>query len=134
MDKHFGLWSEGHNVLQIPFQCLFCRSNNSSWQLDYEVDAHSMDLNTCSPLVSMVHWSVRYFKSTVKPVLKSHSKIDKTKILLKNGSLMKVESTVKPVLSSHSKKAKIKVLITNGSLMKVESIAECSPWSILQYI
>ena len=23
--------------------------------------------------------------------------------------------------------------MTNGSLMKVESIAECSPWSILQY-
>ena len=41
--------------------------------------------------------------------------------------------TVKPVLSSHSKKDKTKVLIANGSLMKVESIAECSPWSILQY-
>lgn len=27
------------------------RGNNSSWQLDYEVDAHSMDLNTCSPLM-----------------------------------------------------------------------------------
>ena len=26
-----------------------------------------------------------------------------------------------------------KILITNSSLMKVESIAECSPWSILQY-
>ena len=25
------------------------------------------------------------------------------------------------------------MLMTNGSLMKVESIAECSPWSILQY-
>ena len=25
------------------------------------------------------------------------------------------------------------LLITNGSLMKVVSIAECSPWSILQY-
>ena len=24
-------------------------------------------------------------------------------------------------------------LMTNGSLMKVTSIAECSPWSILQY-
>ena len=28
---------------------------------------------------------------------------------------------------------KTKVLMTNGSLMKVESIAECSPWNILQY-
>ena len=43
------------------------------------------------------------------------------------------ESTVKPVLSDHSKIDKTKVLMTNGSLMKVESIAECSHWSILQY-
>ena len=28
---------------------------------------------------------------------------------------------------------KTKVLVVNGSLMKVERIAECSPWSILQY-
>ena len=34
--------------------------------------------------------------------------------------------TVKPVSSSHSKMDKTKVLKTNGSLMKVESIAECS--------
>ena len=34
--------------------------------------------------------------------------------------------TVKPVLSGHSKMDKTKVLKTNGSLMKVESIAECS--------
>ena len=41
--------------------------------------------------------------------------------------------TVKPVLSGHSKKDKAKISMTNGSLMKVESIAECSHWSILQY-
>ena len=41
--------------------------------------------------------------------------------------------TVKPVLSGHSKIDKTKILMTNGSLMKVESMAECSPWSILQY-
>ena len=40
--------------------------------------------------------------------------------------------TVKPVLS-HLKIDKTKVLMEDGSLMKVESIAECSPWSILQY-
>ena len=28
---------------------------------------------------------------------------------------------------------KTKILMVNGSLMNVESIAECSPWSILQY-
>ena len=36
--------------------------------------------------------------------------------------------------SGHLKRDKTKVLIENGSLMKVESIAECSPWSILQYL
>ena len=35
-------------------------------------------------------------------------------------------STVKPVLSCHLKFDKTKVLMTNGSLMKVKSIAECS--------
>ena len=35
-------------------------------------------------------------------------------------------NTVKPVLSGHSKLDKTKVLKTNGSLMKVKSIAECS--------
>ena len=43
------------------------------------------------------------------------------------------ETTVKPVLSGHSKIGKTKILLTNGSLMKVESIVECSHWSILQY-
>ena len=37
--------------------------------------------------------------------------------------------TVEPV----SKIDKTKILMTNGSLMKVQCIAECSPWSILQY-
>ena len=32
--------------------------------------------------------------NTVKPVLSGHSKIDKTKVLKTNGSLMKVESIV----------------------------------------
>ena len=43
------------------------------------------------------------------------------------------EHTVEPVLSSHSKIGKTKILMTNDSFMKVESIAECSKGSILQY-
>ena len=43
------------------------------------------------------------------------------------------EYTVKPVYNGHSKIDKIKILMVNGSLMKVESTAEFSPWSILQY-
>ena len=42
--------------------------------------------------------------------------------------------TVKPVLSGHLKINKTKVLMENGSLMKVESIAECPLWSIMQYV
>ena len=34
--------------------------------------------------------------------------------------------TVKPILSGHSKLDKTKKVMTNGSLMKVKSIAECS--------
>ena len=43
------------------------------------------------------------------------------------------KTCVKPVWNGHSKIVKTKILMTNGSLMRVESIAECSPWSILQY-
>ena len=39
----------------------------------------------------------------------------------------------KTCLKATEKKDKTKILITIGSLMKVERIAECSPWSILQY-
>ena len=42
--------------------------------------------------------------------------------------------TVKPVLSGHSKIDKTKILMTNGSIMQVKSIAEYSPWSILLYL
>ena len=45
----------------------------------------------------------------------------------------KIKCTVKPVLISHPKIDNTKILMTNGSLMKVESIAECSKGSILQY-
>ena len=43
------------------------------------------------------------------------------------------QHTVKPVFNGHSQTDKTNIFMTNGSLMKVESIAECSPWSILQY-
>ena len=33
-----------------------------------------------------------YFRMTVKPVLRGHSKIHKTKILMTNGSIMQLES------------------------------------------
>ena len=48
-------------------------------------------------------------------------------------SVKSFKTTIKSVLSGHSKIDKTKILMINGSLMKVESIAECSPWSILQH-
>ena len=42
-------------------------------------------------------------------------------------SLLPREVTIKPVLSGHSIIDKTKILMTNVSLMKVESFAECSP-------
>ena len=50
--------------------------------------------------------------------------MNKTKDKMTGGS--QNVRTVKPVLSSHSKIDKTQILMTNGSLMKVESIAECS--------
>ena len=42
--------------------------------------------------------------------------------------------TVKPILNSHTQKEDQKLVFnTNYRLMQVKSIAECSPWSILQY-
>ena len=38
---------------------------------------------------------------------------------------MKFLNTVKPVLSDHSKIDRTKILMTSGSLMKVETFAEC---------
>ena len=48
-------------------------------------------------------------------------------------TLFSLSVTVKPDLSGHSKIDKIKILMTNGCLMKDESIAECFPRSILRY-
>ena len=42
-------------------------------------------------LIQQKLWSFQSVTHTVKPVLSGHSKIDKTKILMTNGSLMKVK-------------------------------------------
>ena len=68
-----------------------------------------------------------YLVAVYKHLFKSKSKVPLYLRLCEN------VSRVKPVLSGRSKIDKTKVLKANGSLMKVESIAECSPWSILQY-
>ena len=45
-----------------------------------------------------------------------------------NGMFSFIMNTIKPVLSRHSKIDKTKIFIKNGSLMKVKSMAECSPF------
>ena len=58
------------------------------------------------------------------------SALDHKEIILQKNIYMYSKTCVKQPL----KKDKTKVLMTNGSLMKVKSIAECSHWSILQYV
>ena len=53
------------------------------------------------------------------------------RILERSSKEVNLTITVKPVLSGHSKIDKTKILMTSGCLMKVKSIAECSPWRIL---
>ena len=116
-----------------------------------------MHLNICSRCKKQTMLSA---KNTVKAVLSGHSKIDKTKNLITNGSLMKAKNiaecssilqyfwpawsnnwSLKPTFghfesgrfSGYSKIDKTKIWTTNGSVMKVKNIAECSTWSILQY-
>ena len=48
-------------------------------------------------------------------------------IKTEGSGVLKYNNTVEPVLNSHSKIDKPKVLKTNCSLMHVQSIAECSP-------
>ena len=64
-----------------------------------------------------------------------HSVCFHDKISLECFWVYAADITVKPVLNSHSKIDKTKILMTkfNGSSMKIESIAKSSPRSILQY-
>ena len=48
-------------------------------------------------------------------------------------SLMNFTNYSKTCENGHSKIDKTKILMTNDSLMKVKSIAKCSPWRFLQY-
>ena len=73
--------------------------------------------------------------STTEPLrsLNRHVQLHVSHVSSVLETIIFVGITIKPVLSGLSKLDKTKVLMTNGSQMKVESIAECSPWSILQY-
>ena len=51
---------------------------------------------------------------------------DVTILFVTEGTILVIAFTVISVLSGHSKIDKTKVLKANGSLMKVKSIAECS--------
>ena len=77
-----------------------------------------------SELVKICHMACEYHKeyNTVKPVLNGHSKIDKTKILMTNCSLIKVES-----IAECSKKEHSAILLT---CIKGQSILKTKFWSL----
>ena len=72
---------------------------------------------------------LQYFRSS----LSYHLSLKPLFYLFLSGCFSQVLLYVKPVLSNHLKIDKTKVILGNGSLMEVESIAKSSPWSILQY-
>ena len=64
--------------------------------------------------------------------------IQVTNLVIYNCHPIKDSNTVVIIYSKTCLKRLFKIdkpniFMTNGSLMKVKSIAECSPWSILQY-
>ena len=61
-----------------------------------------MNVGHRSQLKEQSYQDLKIVVSTVKPVLRGHSKIDKMKILMTNGSLMKVEKYCKMLLLEHS--------------------------------
>ena len=75
--------------------------------------------------------SISYLVSVTKGPLSNYLK--KLYSLPTKAEMRKKRSTVKPVLRGHLKIDKTKVLMENGSLTKAKSIAECSPWRVLQY-
>ena len=78
----------------------------------------------------MFTWTCFYYDLN-RPILLVHGRDNHSNS--KAQFQCRIKTYRKPVLSGHSKIDKTKILKTNGSLMKVESIAECFPWSILQY-
>ena len=69
------------------------------------------------------------FRDTVKLVLSSNSKIDKTKVFKTDYRLMQVKGIAEcsSWLKLPLKNRKIKVLKTDYHLMQVKGTAECSP-------
>ena len=88
-------------------QLLKFRSGYNHWgpSVDYRQSDYNVNKNVCFTILGRNRDSNIHKQITVKPVYNGHSKIDKTKIFM-----------------------------PNGSFMKVVSIAECSPWGILQYV
>ena len=56
-----------------------------------------------SKAIPLTFASMMYSSSTVKPVLRGHSKIDKTEVLKKDGILMQVESIAESSLGAFCK-------------------------------
>ena len=131
-------------MLLTPFDLLI--SSQSSCVIILPVGKKTIDPEYLASLRSQMIWVYTFFRRgyriwksyahvkllyTVKPVLSSHSEIDKTKILMTNGSLMNIESTAE-CSPRGIMKVKSTAECSPWSIMKVESTAKCSPWSIMK--
>ena len=80
-------------------------------------------------IVRFLFWGyIRHMRTKLQAHVQSQTRMEET-----HNTDDLATFTVKPVLSGHSKLDKTKILMSNDGLMKVESIAKCSPWNILQY-
>ena len=75
------------------------RSGGTSWEAWYESKLFTIVISL------MIKVAPGRKRVTVKPVLRGHSKIDKTRILMTNGSLMKIKSSSIRTTSSHNSSA-----------------------------
>ena len=121
--RKFISYSKGHRYFQFEF-CVITPKillSNLSWVRVFNCSRYFWNEQLCDFNIN-------------RPVEKTDMGLNDKKVckITQNAKSSNI-STVKPVLSGHSKIDKTKVLMTNGSLVKVKSIAECSDWSILQY-
>ena len=94
-----------------PMRCLKCTNVVLEWQTVFTLIGQLIEEQAYLGLPCLIIFRVNMVKNN------------------KNLILRYSKTYVKRPL----KMDKTKILMSNGSLMKVKSIAECSPWSILQY-
>ena len=85
--------------------------------------------DTCSQLPSLI----RVFAVCIRKLWILRYPMNTQRRLILLGWIARLIYSKTCLKRPRKKKDKTQILMTNGSLMQVKSIAECSPWSILQY-